>query len=189
MTSPADKADLRARMRALRRALAKAHPGAARAAAALLPPALVLRASVVGSYNPQGAELDPGPVAAALAGREGRIVLPTAQRRDAALIFRAPSPGARLVADAYGVPAPPPGAAEAVPDLLLVPLLAFDRSGGRLGQGAGAYDRTIENLRASGRVFVLGLAYAGQEIDQVPAEVHDQRLDGVMTETGYTEFR
>ena len=67
--------------------------------------------------------------------------------------------------------------------------MAFDRTGGRLGQGAGHYDRTLENLRRGGRVFVLGLAYAGQEVAKAPAEPHDQRLDAILTETGYIEVR
>ena len=67
-------------------------------------------------------------------------------------------------------------------------MLAFDRKGGRLGQGGGHYDRTIANLRASKRIFVLGLAYAGQEVEQAPCAEHDQRLDAVLTEDGYIEF-
>jgi 5-formyltetrahydrofolate cyclo-ligase len=64
-------------------------------------------------------------------------------------------------------------------------LLAFDRAGRRLGQGAGHYDRTLASLRARRPVFVLGLAFAGQEIDELPEEAHDQRLDAILTETDY----
>jgi 5-formyltetrahydrofolate cyclo-ligase len=74
------------------------------------------------------------------------------------------------------------------PELVVAPLLAFDRHGGRLGQGGGHYDRTLANLRAKGRVFILGLAYAGQEVDAIPIEPHDQRLDAVLTEAGYREL-
>lgn len=73
------------------------------------------------------------------------------------------------------------------PDVLLVPLLAFDRQGGRLGYGAGYYDRTIADLRASGRVRTLGLAFAAQEVAVTPRENHDVLLDGVVTETGLLE--
>ncbi|HEY9233988.1 MAG TPA: 5-formyltetrahydrofolate cyclo-ligase, partial [Phenylobacterium sp.] len=73
--------------------------------------------------------------------------------------------------------------------LVICPLLAFDRRGARLGQGGGHYDRTIEALRAEGPVFVLGLAYAGQEVEGLPAEPHDQRLDAILTESGYIEAR
>ncbi len=71
------------------------------------------------------------------------------------------------------------------PDLVLAPVLAFDRTGGRLGQGAGCYDRTIATLRAVRRVQVIGLAYAEQEVDRVPMDEHDQRLDGILTDKGY----
>jgi 5-formyltetrahydrofolate cyclo-ligase len=84
--------------------------------------------------------------------------------------------------------APVPSAPQSHPDLVIAPLLGFDRKGRRLGQGGGTYDRTLANLRAFGRVFVLGLAYSGQEVDEVPAEPHDQRLDAVLTETAYLEF-
>ncbi len=73
--------------------------------------------------------------------------------------------------------------------MVIAPLLAFDRGGGRLGQGGGHYDRTLEALRVQGRVFVVGLAYAGQEVAEVPSEPHDQKLDAILTETGYIEFR
>ncbi|HEY9216874.1 MAG TPA: 5-formyltetrahydrofolate cyclo-ligase, partial [Phenylobacterium sp.] len=78
-------------------------------------------------------------------------------------------------------------AAQVAPDLVLAPLLAFDRRGHRLGQGAGHYDRTLANLRAAKPVWVVGLAYAGQEVEEIPAEPHDQRLDAILTETGYIE--
>ena len=73
--------------------------------------------------------------------------------------------------------------------MVIAPLLAFDRGGGRLGQGGGHYDRTLEALRVQGRVFVVGLAYAGQEVAEVPSQPHDQKLDAILTETGYIEFR
>jgi len=72
---------------------------------------------------------------------------------------------------------------------VICPLLAFDKAGGRLGQGGGHYDRTIEALRARGPVFVLGLAYAGQEVEALALEPHDQRLDAILTENEYTEVR
>jgi 5-formyltetrahydrofolate cyclo-ligase len=126
---------------------------------------------------------------ARLAGeRAARLVLPVALARDAPLLFRAWTPGVATHPDVFGIPGPTAAAAQLVPDLMIVPVLAFDRAGARLGQGAGCYDRTIANLRASGRVFVLGLAYAGQEVDGISTEPHDQRLDAILTETGYTEF-
>ena len=85
-----------------------------------------------------------------------------------------------------------PGSASApqvTPSLVICPLLAFDKAGGRLGRGGGHYDRTIAALRAAGPVFMLGLAYAGQEVDALVMEPHDQRLDAILTENGYTELR
>jgi 5-formyltetrahydrofolate cyclo-ligase len=73
------------------------------------------------------------------------------------------------------------------PDLILAPLLAFDRRGGRLGQGGGYFDRAIADLRARGPLIVMGLAFAGQEVGEVPLEAHDARLDAVLTERGYIE--
>ena len=86
------------------------------------------------------------------------------------------------------MPSPSVSAPRAHPDLVIVPLLGFDRRGRRLGQGGGTYDRTLANLRASGRVFVLGLAYSVQETDEIPWEPHDERLDAILTEASYLEF-
>ena len=85
------------------------------------------------------------------------------------------------------MPSPPASAPEVLPNLLITPLLAFDRKGGRLGQGGGHYDRTLANLRRQRPVFVLGVAFAGQEIDAVPVADHDQRLDAIVTETEFIE--
>ena len=90
--------------------------------------------------------------------------------------------------DAFGIPAPPPFAPAGAPDLVIAPLLGFDRRGGRLGQGAGHYDRALAALRAAKPVFVIGLAFSGQEIAELPAESHDQRLDAILTETDYIEI-
>ena len=107
--------------------------------------------------------------------------------RASALVFRLWRPGERLVTDAFGVPSPPPGAPEALPNLVITPLLAFDRRGGRLGQGGGHYDRTLAALRRQRPVFVLGVAFSAQEVDLVPTEAHDARLNAIVTETEYIE--
>ncbi len=83
------------------------------------------------------------------------------------------------------MPEPPGTAPEAQPSLVLAPLLAFDRSGARLGQGAGHYDRTLAALRAQGQVTAIGLAFAEQEVGRVPTGAHDQKLDGVLTPDAY----
>lgn len=180
---------LRTEMRARRRALAEKHPEACRRAAALLPLEKLPAFTVVSGYRPQGSEMDPGPVLRLLREKGARLALPVAPGRDTPLIFRAALPGAKLVPDAFGIPSPGPEAEELPPDLVIAPLVAFDRRGYRLGQGGGHYDRTIQNLRRAGAVFVLGLAYAGQEVARVPAEPHDERLDAILTETGYIEVR
>ena len=97
-------------------------------------------------------------------------------------------PLSQLVADVFGVASPRPDAPALHPDLVIVPVLGFDRRGGRIGQGGGTYDRTLANLRGRGPVFALGLAYAGQEVDEIPQEAHDQRLDAVLTESDYFQF-
>lgn len=119
-----------------------------------------------------GSELDPGPLLRRLAEHGAAIVLPEVAGPDRPLSFRR--------ADGQGY---------ATPDLVVAPMLAFDEAGGRLGQGGGHYDRTLQQLRATGPVFVIGLAYAGQEIDRVPREPHDQCLDAILTEISYTRVR
>ncbi|WP_370689247.1 5-formyltetrahydrofolate cyclo-ligase [Phenylobacterium sp.] len=189
MSDISSKSDLRGRMRVLRKALAVAAPGAAERAAALLPLERLPAFAVFSGYHALGSELDPSPLIRRLAATGAMLALPVALSPDAPLAFRAWDSRDALAPDALGVPAPPPSAPGLHPDLVITPLLAFDRGGGRLGQGGGHFDRTLEALRAVKPVFVLGLAYAGQEVEQVPAEPHDQRLDAILTETGYRELK
>lgn len=175
---------LRLEIRALRRTLAAKAPDAAERAAALLP-GRRLGARVVAGYAPQGAEIDPGPLMRRFEQAGARIALPVSIRPGEPLGFRAWRPHAELVRDAAGILAPPPETPELEPDLIIVPLLAFDRSGARLGQGAGYFDRTLQARSA----FSLGLAYAGQEVAKVPAEEHDRRLDAILTEIEYIAIR
>jgi 5-formyltetrahydrofolate cyclo-ligase len=179
------KGDLRRRMRALRGRLAADAPDAARRANDALDLAALPPFAVVSGYHALGSELDPRPLLDRLRAGGARLALPVCEGLDQPLIFRLRNAADALVPDALGVPAPPPSAPLVTPDLVIAPLLAFDRRGGRLGQGGGHYDRTLARLRAEGPVFVLGLAYAGQELDAVPGEAHDQRLDAILTENGY----
>lgn len=168
-------------MRALRRRLAAEAPDAAVRAAANLPEDWPARsAPIYALYHPVGSELDPSQIRL-----PGRRALPVVVRRDAPLEFRLHAPGDALVPDILGIPAPAATAEVVRPDIVFAPVLAFDRCGGRLGQGGGYYDRTLEVLRAEKRVLVVGLAYAGQELPQIPMEVHDARLDAILTETGF----
>lgn len=185
MTSISDKTTLRRRLRALRRELAVAAPEAASLAAARLPLDALPPFESFSGYVAQGSEIDPGPLIQRLAETGAEPALPAAAGRDAPLSFRLWDPRAELVLDAFGIPSPPLWADVVQPDLVIAPLLAFDRAGGRLGQGAGHYDRTLANLRRLKPVFVLGLAYAGQELEEIPMEPHDQRLDAILTETDF----
>jgi 5-formyltetrahydrofolate cyclo-ligase len=187
VTTPSDKTALRARLRGLRRLLAAEAPDAAAEAAMRLPIDLLPPCEVFSGYVAIGAEMDPRPLMLRLAEAGAAAALPVALKRDGALAFRAWTPDMTLERDAFGIPSPPASAEAMTPSLVIAPLLAFDRRGGRLGQGAGHYDRTLANLRAAQPLFVLGLAYAGQEVDEIPMEPHDQRLDAILTETGYIE--
>lgn len=189
------KPELRARMRALRKALAAQTPDAAARAAAHAPALLAAAfpegaaGRVAALYAAVGSELDAGPLGEALAAAGLRLALPRADARSGPLTFLSWSPGDPLEPDAAGCPAPLDLAEPVRPDLVVTPLLAFDGAGGRLGQGGGHYDRTLAALRAEGPVRAVGLAYAGQGLGALPAEAHDQPLDGVLTELGYMPAR
>jgi 5-formyltetrahydrofolate cyclo-ligase len=185
VTNALSKADLRPRMRARRRDLAAIDPGAAEAAARHLPLDDLPCVTVAAGYHALGAEMSPWPVLRRLADQGVRIALPVAMDLQSPLIFRAWSADQAMEADAAKIPSPAEDAELLVPQLIIAPLLAFDPLGYRLGQGGGYYDRTLEDLRAKGPVFVIGLGYAGQRIDRVPREAHDQPLDAILTETGY----
>jgi 5-formyltetrahydrofolate cyclo-ligase len=135
--------------------------------------------AVVSGFWPMGKEIDIRPLLLALHEQGHRIVLPETPKRGNPLIFRLWSPGAVMVPERFGTSRP--DGEVLAPDFLLVPLLAFDRRGYRVGYGAGYYDRTLAAL--PGR-FRLGVAYAAQEVDEAPAGPFDQRLDAVATERG-----
>jgi 5-formyltetrahydrofolate cyclo-ligase len=114
---------------------------------------------------------------------EGWITaLPVVVAKNTPLLFRQWAPGDALVLGRWDIQIPPETAPEVQPDVLLVPMLAFDRKGYRMGYGGGFYDRTLATLRALKKVTAIGVAYAGQEIDMVPHDDHDQSLDWIMTE-------
>ena len=109
--------------------------------------------------------------------------------REQPLQFRLWSAGDRLQRGSLGILEPSPDAAEVTPDILLVPLAAFDRAGHRIGYGAGHYDRTLEQLRAASRIIAIGVAFAAQEIPDIAASAHDVPLDLVLTEEQTIDFR
>ena len=140
---------------------------------------------MVAGYILQGSELDPDPLLKRLASVGWTVVLPRVTDREQSLSFHVT--GLPQTRDVFGIPSPPEQAERLRPDLMIVPVLAFDRHGGRLGQGAGCYDRTIAALRASSAVRVIGLGYAEQEVPCVPSEPHDEHLDGILTDKGFIE--
>jgi 5-formyltetrahydrofolate cyclo-ligase len=145
-------------------------------------------ACAVSAYWPMGSEIDSRPLIEALHARGHAIGLPVTLGRGAALVFRSWEPGLALVSGGFGTQIPGPARPEIRPEVLLVPLLAFDRSGFRLGYGGGFYDRTLAALRAAGAVRAVGLAYAAQEVAKVPHDDRDQGLDWVVTESEAMEI-
>lgn len=189
----AKKAALRIEARRHRKALQVQHPEADWMIADRVQDLLDvfrLGPGVAALYKALGAEIDPRPLGDALVRKGWRLALPAVIDLQGPLEFRAWAPRDTVAHDLAGLPAPLDSAAPVVPSLILVPLLAFDRRGHRLGQGGGFYDRTFEALRLMPRPPPLvGLAFAGQELDTVPNGPLDQPLDGILTEAGYTPAR
>jgi 5-formyltetrahydrofolate cyclo-ligase len=149
-----------------------------------LPPGVI-----VAGYSPINSELDPFPLMRALAGKGAVLALPVVIARDHALIFRAWQPDEGLVRGQYGIFQPSSDANDVDPDIVLVPLAAFDRAGHRIGYGRGYYDRTLQDLRAKKKITVIGLAFSVQEIETVPRLPHDEQLDCVLTERELIDLR
>lgn len=139
---------------------------------------------VLAGYMPMRTEIDPLP---AMAAHQGPVGVPVIVAKAAPLRFREWSPGCRLVEGAFRARIPEVGT-WVEPEVLIVPMLAFDARGYRLGYGGGFYDRTLEQLRAQGPVLAVGFAFAAQEVAKVPTDAFDQRLDAVVTEKGVTVF-
>ena len=138
---------------------------------------------------PIRSEIDPAPLMRNLAEQGAKLALPAVMARGKSLAFRAWSPDDRLMMGPLGILEPSPAAAELVPDIMLVPLAAFDRQGHRIGYGAGHYDFTLAHLRKAKVITAVGTAFAVQEIKAVPALPHDVALDYVLTEKKVFDFR
>ena len=149
----------------------------------------IMPGAVVAGYSPIRSEIDPAPLMQELAARGMRLALPVITARDSPLGFRLWAANDKLLRGPLGILEPSPDAAEIVPDIVLVPLAAFDRLGHRIGYGAGHYDRTLARLRDSKKIIAIGLAFAVQEIETIPALPHDVALDYVLTETQLLDFR
>jgi len=152
-------------------------------------PVEVTPGTVVSGFSPLKSEISPLPLLRRLADAGASLALPVVIGRGQPLVIRAWSFGAPLVSGVWGIREPPADAPELFPDILIVPLLAFDRRGHRVGYGAGYYDMTIARLRAIKPVTAIGIAFAAQEIAAVPATPRDARLDLVLTERETIDFR
>lgn len=184
------KQQLRAAALAARDALSdEARSAAAQAIAVRGLPFALEPGQVVSGYAPIRNELDPVPLMRVLAAKGARLALPVILARGHSLSFRAWSPGDRLTLGSLGIPEPSPVAAELVPDVMLVPLAAFDRTGHRIGYGGGYYDYTFSHLRKTHHLIGVGLGFAVQETEAVPALAHDAALDYVLTERETLDFR
>lgn len=138
---------------------------------------------VFSAYWPMKTELDVRPLMLSLFNRGFTVSLPVVSEKKLPLSFRRWEPGAELVAGPYGTEQPDEKYELITPNVLLLPLLAFDRQGGRLGYGGGFYDRTVAQLRQKGAPVVIGVAFSDQEIESVPLEETDEKLNFVLTET------
>ena len=162
---------------------------AAQAIAARGLPVEVAAGMIVSGYSPLKSEISPMPLLRRCADAGAALALPVVIGRGKPLVMRAWAFGAPLDSGVWGIRQPTPAAPEVFPDILIVPLLAFDRRGHRIGYGAGYYDMTIAALRANKPVIAAGIAFAIQEIAQVPTTPRDARLDLVLTEREVIDFR
>jgi 5-formyltetrahydrofolate cyclo-ligase len=152
-------------------------------------PVTVAPGTVVSGFSPVKSEISPLPLMRRLADAGATLALPVIAGRGRPLTMRAWSFGAPLVPGVWGIREPAADAPEVFPDILIVPLLAFDRRGYRLGYGGGYYDRTIARLRTIKPITAIGIAFAVQQIDEVPTTPRDERLDLVLTESRTIDFR
>jgi 5-formyltetrahydrofolate cyclo-ligase len=192
------KSDLRTESRARRAGLARAIPDFASRLATFAGKLNIPPEAIVAGYWPVRDEADPRGLMNALAVRGVTLALPRIEAKGAALSFRVWRDGDELVDNHHGIAEPRADAAMVIPDIVLVPLLAFDGHGHRLGYGGGYYDRTLSSLaraaippanlsRRAPAVFI-GVAYAGQEVEALLREAHDHPLDAVITENGIRRF-
>jgi 5-formyltetrahydrofolate cyclo-ligase len=190
MSDLRSKATLRAAALAARDGLSREHrEAAARVIAQRGLPIEVMRGAIVAGYSPIRSEIDPVPLMRALVAQGAQLALPAIGARGHPLQFRCWSPGDTLMRGALGILEPSPAAGELLPEIVLVPLAAFDRAGHRIGYGAGHYDRTLAQLRRLKTIAAIGLAFAAQEVEAVPAMEHDARLDFVLTDAQVLDFR
>jgi 5-formyltetrahydrofolate cyclo-ligase len=184
------KAALRREALAHRDALPTDVRAAAAQAIAARPFPLALPAgAIVSGFMPMKSEINPVPLMRKLADAGAQLALPVVAGRGKPLVMRTFDLGDTLASGVWGIREPKPDAAEVAPDILIVPLLAFDRRGHRIGYGAGYFDMTIVALRAKKKIIAAGIAFAVQEIAAVPDTPRDARLDLVLTEREVIDLR
>lgn len=189
MTITARKQAMREEALARRQALRAAAPDAAlRMARNFIAAVPMAPSAIVSAFVAIGEETDPAPLIDLLRKEGHPIALPRVVRKGEKLAFHLYADGAALVPGMFGLSQPGKDWPEAIPDVLIVPLLAFDPQGNRLGYGAGFYDRTLSALRASRNSVAVGFAFAGQEVPDVPHHENDEPLDWVVTERGARRF-
>jgi 5-formyltetrahydrofolate cyclo-ligase len=184
------KAALRSEATGCRDALpATERQQAAETIAGRLFPVAVPGGAIVSGFMPLKSEINPLPLMRKLAAAGAGLALPVVAGKGRPLTMRGWSFGTPLASGVWGIREPMPDAPVVDPDILIVPLLAFDRRGYRLGYGAGYYDMTLTALRARKPIVAIGIAYAAQEVDTVPTTPRDARLDLVLTERETIDFR
>lgn len=186
MTTGEQKREERARALARRAAAFAAHGSAAGAKLAEhgLSFLSVAPGAIVSGFSAIRDEIDPGALLARLHADGYRLCLPVMEGKGRPLVFRAWAPGDAMGKVQWGIAEPLPDQPVLEPDVVLVPLLAFDLEGYRLGYGGGFYDRTLERLRAIKPAIAVGIAYDELKVDAVPHQGYDERLDWVLTPSG-----
>jgi 5-formyltetrahydrofolate cyclo-ligase len=140
--------------------------------------------AIVSGFAAINDEINPAPLMTWLKAEGFRLALPVMQGKGKPLLMRSWAPGDAMAPAAWGISEPLDDKPAVDPDVVLVPLLAFDSRGYRLGYGGGFYDRTLQRLRKLKPIIAVGLAYDEQKVDAVPAESYDERLDWVLTPSG-----
>lgn len=180
-----NKAHLRSHFIAARNNLEPVEAQAAAAAMTvhLLP--LIPAGAIVAGYRATSGEIDISEALSQLHVRGHRLCLPVTEPHAKHLTFKSWQPGERLLRGRFNVEIPHDSAETLIPDVILVPLVAFDAQGYRLGYGAGYYDRTIAQLReAKKSCNLIGIAFSIQGVQKLPAEAHDEKLNAIATERG-----
>jgi 5-formyltetrahydrofolate cyclo-ligase len=189
MDIAAQKKVLRQEARARRRELAASCPDFAERVASFAGELPLPAKADVSGYRTIAEEADPSRLIAALQARGFEVSYPRVHQKAQPLWFHVPIGDEPWLPGAFGIPEPRLTWPRAFPTALLIPLLAFDANGYRLGYGGGYYDRSLAQLRASSPVLAIGVAFSGQEVEHVPHDAADQRLDMVVTELGVRRFR